>query len=471
MSRGTPCQPTSASKMRQAGGELVLTVHDQLASASPTGLAERGAAMGLLGIRERAYMLGGRLEVDNPPGAAAASPCACAGGPRSRRRRRRPAPDTMSTPSLRPRSAWLLVDDHTIVREGLKRILESTGEAGTSPRRARFPGADSLRPRPSTLASSTSRCPGMSGLELNPSHPRRIPPLPCWCSACTPRRNMRCAPSRSAPNRVMSPRTAPLRNCCTPCTGSAPAAPTSHQPGRARRAAAQRPHRGAAARAAVQSRARECCGASSPASARRTSRGAELSVRRISTHKTRIMDKLQLTSTAASSATAWSTGCHDGDPPAAGPGRCSDGGPASTIPGTPQLSCSVSLAARCLRGRRSGRRRRHGCGGRGAWRDTSPRPRRASGGRVGAVGREQRDADRAETTTVRPCSSIGASIASCQLARRGGGGSGTGDLLQHEVNSSPPRRATVSSARTPRAGRAATMRSSSSPAARARGCR
>jgi len=53
--------------MRQEGTELVLTVHD-----NGVGFPDRAQVpdgrYGLLGIRERAYMLGGRIEVDNPPG-------------------------------------------------------------------------------------------------------------------------------------------------------------------------------------------------------------------------------------------------------------------------------------------------------------------------------------------------------------------------------------------------------------------
>jgi PAS domain S-box-containing protein len=54
-------------EMRQEGGELVLTVRDNGVGFSDRSLQHDGR-YGLLGIRERAYMLGGRLEVDNPPG-------------------------------------------------------------------------------------------------------------------------------------------------------------------------------------------------------------------------------------------------------------------------------------------------------------------------------------------------------------------------------------------------------------------
>ncbi len=53
--------------LRQIGRELVLTVHDN-GIGFPTGSARKEGSFGLMGIRERAYLLGGTLEVDNPPG-------------------------------------------------------------------------------------------------------------------------------------------------------------------------------------------------------------------------------------------------------------------------------------------------------------------------------------------------------------------------------------------------------------------
>jgi len=54
-------------EMRQEGAELVLTVHDN-GVGFPDRTQVQDGRYGLLGIRERAYMLGGRIEVDNPPG-------------------------------------------------------------------------------------------------------------------------------------------------------------------------------------------------------------------------------------------------------------------------------------------------------------------------------------------------------------------------------------------------------------------
>lgn len=49
------------------GDELVLTVHDNGRGFPERAMRQEGR-YGLLGMRERALMLGGRLEVDNPPG-------------------------------------------------------------------------------------------------------------------------------------------------------------------------------------------------------------------------------------------------------------------------------------------------------------------------------------------------------------------------------------------------------------------
>lgn len=54
-------------ELRQDGGELVLTVHDN-GRGFPEHSPRHDGRYGLLGIRERAFMLGGRLDVDNPPG-------------------------------------------------------------------------------------------------------------------------------------------------------------------------------------------------------------------------------------------------------------------------------------------------------------------------------------------------------------------------------------------------------------------
>ena len=54
-------------QMRQRNDEVVLSVRDN-GVGFPKLPAQREGSFGLMGIRERAYMLGGHLHVDNPPG-------------------------------------------------------------------------------------------------------------------------------------------------------------------------------------------------------------------------------------------------------------------------------------------------------------------------------------------------------------------------------------------------------------------
>ena len=73
----------------------------------------------------------------------------------------------------------LLVDDHTIVREGLKRVLEGTGEGwDITEESSGFQALDSLRRAPFDLAIVDLSMPGMSGLELIRRIRIEFPPLP-----------------------------------------------------------------------------------------------------------------------------------------------------------------------------------------------------------------------------------------------------------------------------------------------------
>ncbi|HJV96222.1 MAG TPA: response regulator transcription factor [Albitalea sp.] len=68
-----------------------------------------------------------------------------------------------STPSLH----LLLVDDHTIVREGLKRILDATGEAWqVAEASSSFQALECLRREGADMAIVDLSMPGMNGLDL-----------------------------------------------------------------------------------------------------------------------------------------------------------------------------------------------------------------------------------------------------------------------------------------------------------------
>ena len=60
----------------------------------------------------------------------------------------------------------LIVDDHTIVREGLRRILEGTGEWTVAEAGSGFQALELLRRQPVDLALVDLSMPGMSGLDL-----------------------------------------------------------------------------------------------------------------------------------------------------------------------------------------------------------------------------------------------------------------------------------------------------------------
>ncbi|MBX3607823.1 MAG: response regulator transcription factor [Piscinibacter sp.] len=66
-----------------------------------------------------------------------------------------------------PRLRLLIADDHAIVREGMKRILDATGEGWSIAEASTgFQALDVLRHQPIDLAIVDLSMPGMSGLEL-----------------------------------------------------------------------------------------------------------------------------------------------------------------------------------------------------------------------------------------------------------------------------------------------------------------
>lgn len=84
-----------------------------------------------------------------------------------------------STPAPFPALRLLLVDDHTIVREGLKRILEATGEGWViTEESSGFQALERLRRASFDLAIIDLSMPGMSGLELIQRLHREFPQLP-----------------------------------------------------------------------------------------------------------------------------------------------------------------------------------------------------------------------------------------------------------------------------------------------------
>lgn len=73
----------------------------------------------------------------------------------------------MTNPETVDRRGLLLVDDHTIVREGVRRILEPiSGEWAVTEAATAFQALECLRRQPFSLAIVDLSMPGMTGLEL-----------------------------------------------------------------------------------------------------------------------------------------------------------------------------------------------------------------------------------------------------------------------------------------------------------------
>ncbi len=80
---------------------------------------------------------------------------------------RRPQGAAMNAPSSVRPTQLLLVDDHTIVRDGLRRILEATGEGfQIAEASSGFQALECLRRQVFELAIVDLSMPGMSGLDL-----------------------------------------------------------------------------------------------------------------------------------------------------------------------------------------------------------------------------------------------------------------------------------------------------------------
>lgn len=153
---------------------LRITVSDVGVGFDPAALLEADGdreGLGLARIREHVITLGGRFDVESPPGhgarfrlrvprrrpgEAAAPPAAAAG----------PLPLPLEPSPDRPPVRVLLVDDHTAVREGLREILRETpgvevvGEAADG--REAIARAQALRPDVIVMDVSM---PGVDGVE------------------------------------------------------------------------------------------------------------------------------------------------------------------------------------------------------------------------------------------------------------------------------------------------------------------
>jgi DNA-binding NarL/FixJ family response regulator len=241
----------------------------------------------------------------------------------------------MSNRPLLPALRLLLVDDHTIVREGLKRILESTDEGwDITEESSGFQALDSLRRASFDLAIVDLSMPGMSGLELIRRIRAEFPPLPVLVLSMHAEEEYALRAFKAGANGYVTKDSAAgelLQAVHKVLRGGAYVTTSL-----AERVVQQLNGRiDVPLHAKLSNRELEVL-RRIVAGQRSTDIAAalNLSVKTISTHKTRIMDKLQLTSTAALIRYGMEHRLHGEDPPAAWPDEAADGGPASTSPGT-----------------------------------------------------------------------------------------------------------------------------------------
>ena len=156
--------------LHRAGGALQISVRDN-GVGYPDDALRREGSMGLIGMRERAALLGGHAELSNRR--AAAQRCLCAAVARARGQ----GEPRMNDTPLRV----LIVDDHAVVREG-SRASSAPASAGRWAKRAAAASAlDWLRQQRADVAIVDLSMPGMSGLELVKRIRAEFGACRCWC--------------------------------------------------------------------------------------------------------------------------------------------------------------------------------------------------------------------------------------------------------------------------------------------------
>jgi DNA-binding NarL/FixJ family response regulator len=206
----------------------------------------------------------------------------------------------MNTPERRAPMGLLLVDDHTIVREGLKRILEpimgewSVTEAGTG-----FQALECLRRQRFDLAIVDLSMPGMNGLELIRRIKTEYPSVAILVLSMHAEEEYALRAFKSGANGYLTKDSAAAE--LVAAVRKVAAGGTYVSPGLAERVvrqlsgAAQAPRHATLTDREFEILQRIVCGQ------RLTDIGdaLHLSVKTVSTHKGRILEKLQLPNTAA----------------------------------------------------------------------------------------------------------------------------------------------------------------------------
>lgn len=240
----------------------------------------------------------------------------------------------MNTSLPRPAVRLLLVDDHTIVREGLKRVLEGTGEGwDITEESSGFQALDSLRRAPFDLAIVDLSMPGMSGLELIRRIRVEFPPLPVLVLSMHAEEEYALRSFKAGANGYVTKDSAAeelvqavhkvLRG------GAYVTSSLAERVVQQLNGSVEVPRHAQLSNRELEVLRRIVAGQRSTDIAN----ALHLSVKTISTHKTRIMEKLQLTSTAALIRYGMEHRLHGEDPPAAWPDDPADW-PTTTTPGS-----------------------------------------------------------------------------------------------------------------------------------------
>ena len=206
----------------------------------------------------------------------------------------------MTTAPPLPGPHLLLVDDHTIVREGLKRILEATPEGwAITEESSGFQALDSLRRAHFDLAIVDISMPGMSGLELIRRIRAEFPALPVLVLSMHAEEEYALRAFKAGANGYVT-------------KDSAAAELLAARVVQQLNGSVEVPRH-----ARLSNRELEVLrGIVAGQRSTDIAQALNLSVKTISTHKTRIMDKLQLDSTAALIRYGMEHRLHGEEPPA-----------------------------------------------------------------------------------------------------------------------------------------------------------
>lgn len=241
----------------------------------------------------------------------------------------------MSTPSLPPAVRLLLVDDHTIVREGLKRILESIGEGwDITEESSGFQALESLRRARFDLAIVDLSMPGMSGLELIRRIRVEFPPLPVLVLSMHAEEEYALRAFKAGANGYVTKDSAAAELLQAVqkvlCGGAYVTTALAERVVQQLNGRIDVPLHAKLSNRELEVLRRIVAGQR----ATDIAAALNLSVKTISTHKTRIIEKLQVGSTAALFRYAMEHRLHGEDPPAAGPDDAADGVAPMTSPDT-----------------------------------------------------------------------------------------------------------------------------------------